>query len=109
MINPEDDAFEELILSGAIEISGIDEQSGEMLFNFTEKLKDVDPRLYDKMTDFFHQELMRLWEKGFISMDITQKNPTVSLTQKALDEIEISSLTIDQRVHLEDIIKKLSE
>jgi hypothetical protein len=109
VINPEDDAFEELILSGAIEISGIDEQSGEMLFNFTEKLKDVDPRLYDKMTDFFHQELMRLWEKGFISMDITQKNPTVSLTQKALDEIEISSLTIDQRVHLEDIIKKLSE
>ena len=109
MMGPEDDAFEELILSGAIEISGIDEQSGEMLFNFTEKLKDVDPRLYDKMTDFFHQELMRLWEKGFISMDITQKNPTVSLTQKALDEIEISSLTIDQRVHLEDIIKKLSE
>jgi hypothetical protein len=108
-MGPEDDAFEELILSGAIEISGIDEQSGEMLFNFTEKLKDVDPRLYDKMTDFFHQELMRLWEKGFISMDITQKNPTVSLTQKALDEIEISSLTIDQRVHLEDIIKKLSE
>ena len=108
-MGPEDDAFEELILSGAIEISGIDEQSGEMLFNFTEKLKDVDPSLYDKMTDFFHQELMRLWEKGFISMDITQKNPTVSLTQKALDEIEISSLTIDQRVHLEDIIKKLSE
>jgi hypothetical protein len=109
MISPEDDAFEELLLNGAIEISGIDEQSGEMLFTFTEKLKDVDPKLYDKMTDFFHQELMRLWEKGFISMDITQKNPTVSLTQKALDEIEISSLTVDQRVHLEDIIKKLSE
>jgi hypothetical protein len=109
LISPEDDAFEELLLNGAIEISGIDEQSGEMLFNFTEKLKDVDPKLYDKMTDFFNQELMRLWEKGFISMDITQKNPTVSLTQKALDEIEISSLTIDQRVHLEDIIKKLSE
>lgn len=109
MISPEDDAFEELLFSGAIEISGIDEQSGEMLFTFTEKLKDVDPQLYNKMTDFFHQELMRLWEKGFISMDITQKNPTVSLTQKALDEIEVSSLTIDQRVHLEDIIKKLSE
>jgi hypothetical protein len=109
MISPEDDAFEELLLNGAIEISGIDEQSGEMLFTFTEKLKDVDPKLYDKMTDFFHQELMRLWEKGFISMDITQKNPTVSLTQKALDEIEIGSLTVDQRVHLEDIIKKLSE
>ena len=109
MITPEDEAFEELLLSGAIEISGIDEQSGEMLFKFTEKLKDVDPKLYNKMADFFHQELMRLWEKGFISMDVTEKNPTVSLTQKALDEIEINSLSVDQRVHLEDIIKKLSE
>lgn len=109
MIRPEDDAFEELLLNGAIEISGIDEQSGEMLFTFTEKLKDVDPGLYNKMADFFHKELMGLWEKGFISMDITQKNPTVSLTQKALDELEVNNLTLDQRVHLEDIIKKLSE
>lgn len=109
MIDPGDDAFEELLLNGAIEISGIDEQSGEMLFKFTEKLKDVDPQLYDKMTDFFYQELMSLWEKGFVSMDITQKNPEVSLTQKALDEIEVGNLTVDQRVHLEDIIKKLSE
>jgi hypothetical protein len=109
VITPEDDAFEELLLSGAVEISGIDEQSGEMLFKFTEKLKDVDPHLYSKMTDFFHQELMKLWEKGFISMDITQRNPAVSLTQKALDEIAVGDLSVDQRVHLEDIMKKLSE
>jgi hypothetical protein len=109
MISPEDDAFEELLLNGAIEIVGIDERSGEMLFNFTEKLKDIDPLLYEKMNDFFYQELLGLWEKGFISMDITQKNPRVSLTQKALDEIEVGNLTTDQRIHLEDIIKNLSE
>jgi hypothetical protein len=109
LIDPEDNVFEELLLNGAIEIVGIDEQSGEMLFNFTEKLKDVDPFLYEKMNDFFYQELLGLWEKGFISMDITQKNPKVSLTQKALDEIEVNNLTTDQRIHLEDIIKNLSE
>lgn len=109
MISPEDDAFEELLFNGAIEIVGIDEQSGEMLFNFTEKLKDVDPQLYNKMTDFFHQELMSLWEKGYISMDVTEKNPTVSLTQKALDEVTSGNLSVEQRIYLEDIIKKLSE
>jgi hypothetical protein len=109
LIDPEDNVFEELLLNGAIEIVGIDEQSGEMLFNFTEKLKDVDPFLYEKMNDFFYQELLGLWEKGFISMDITQKNPKVSLTQKALDEIEVNNLTTDQRIHREDIIKNLSE
>jgi hypothetical protein len=109
LIDPEDGVFEELLFNGAIEIVGIDQQSGEMLFNFTEKLKDVDPKLYEKMNDFFYQELLSLWEKGFISMDITQKNPKVSLTQKALDRIEVSNLTTDQRVHLEDIMRKLSE
>jgi hypothetical protein len=109
LIDPEDGVFEELLFNGAIEIVGIDVQSGEMLFNFTEKLKDVDPKLYEKMNDFFYQELLSLWEKGFISMDITQKNPKVSLTQKALDRIEVSNLTTDQRVHLEDIMRKLSE
>jgi len=109
MFSSEDDAFEELLLSGAIEICGIDEKSGEMLFRFTDKLKDLDPRLYDKMTEFFHKELLALWEKGFISMDVTEKNPSISLTDKALNAIETESLTIDQRLHLEDIVKKLSE
>ena len=33
------DKIEELILSGALEVSGIDIDSGEMLYNFTDKLK----------------------------------------------------------------------
>jgi hypothetical protein len=109
MISSEDDAFNELFFSGAIEICGIDERSGEMLFRFTEKLKDIDPNLYNKMTDLFHRELMGLWEKGFISMDVTQQNPIVSLTKKAFSAIEAENLTIEERLHLEDIIQKLSE
>ena len=109
MTNEEDDQFSHLLFSGAIEICGIDEQSGEMLFRFTEKLKDVDPLLYKKMTDSFYKGLLSLWEKGFITMDITEENPAVSITEKALNALEVGELNIEQRLHLEDIIKKTSE
>jgi hypothetical protein len=109
MINEDDDQFSHLLFSGAIEICGIDEQSGEMLFRFTEKLKEIDPILYKKMTDSFYRELLSLWEKGFISMDITEESPMVSITEKALDALELGNLNIEQRLHLEDIIKKTSK
>jgi len=109
MTNEEDDQFSYLLFSGAVEICGIDEQSGEMLFRFTEKLKDVDPLLYKKMTDSFYKELLSLWEKGFIAMDITEENPAVSITEKALSALDVGELNIEQRLQLEDIIKKTSE
>ena len=34
--------FEDLILSGALEVAGVDIDTGEMLYNFTEKLKDIN-------------------------------------------------------------------
>jgi hypothetical protein len=109
MTNEEDEYFSQLLFSGAIEICGIDKESGEMLFKFTEKLKDIDPILYKKMADSFYQDLMALWEKGFITMDVTEKNPVVSITDKALSALEIDGLNIEQRLQLEDIIKKMSE
>ncbi len=109
MTNEEDDQFSHLLFSEAIEICGIDEQSGEMLFRFTEKLKDVDPLLYKKMTDSFYKGLLNLWEKGFITMDITEENPAISITEKALNALEVGELSLEQRLHLEDIIKKTSE
>jgi hypothetical protein len=109
MINEEDDYFSELLFAGAIEVCGIDEESGEMLFTFTEKLKEADPFLYKKMTESFYKDLLSLWEKGFISMDVTEDNPVVSLTSKALDALEVNGLGIEERLHLEDIINKMSE
>jgi hypothetical protein len=61
------------------------------------------------MTDSFYKELLGLWEKGFITMDITEENPAVSITEKALNALEVGELNIEQRLHLEDIIKKTSE
>jgi hypothetical protein len=45
------DKIEDLILSGALEVSGIDIDTGEMLYNFTDKLKDINPDLFKDMSD----------------------------------------------------------
>jgi len=43
------DKIEDLILSGALEVSGIDIDTGEMLYNFTDKLKDINPDLFKNL------------------------------------------------------------
>jgi hypothetical protein len=45
--------IEDLILNGALEVSGLDLKTGDPLYNFTEKLKDVDSELFDHMNNYF--------------------------------------------------------
>ena len=46
----EDDAIDQLILLGALEVAGIDIDSGEPIYNFTEKLMDVSPELHKEVS-----------------------------------------------------------
>ena len=105
----EDEFIENLILNGALEIAGIDIDTGEPLYNFTEKLQEISPELHEEVFTFFSKEAMVLWQNGFLDMDITEKNPTVKLTPKALNEIEIMKLDKDRQFTLKQIIKYLLE
>jgi hypothetical protein len=104
----EDDAIEQLILSGALEVAGIDIDTGEAVYNFTEKLIQVSPELHTEVSTYFSNETMFLWQEGFLDMDITEKNPVVRLTQKALDEIEVANLNKDKQYTLKEIIRIIS-
>jgi hypothetical protein len=104
----EDDAIEKLILAGALEVAGIDIDTGEPVYNFTEKLIDVNPKLHSEVSTYFSRETMALWQEGFLDMDITEKNPIVRLTQKALDEIEVANLNKDKQYTLKEIIRIIS-
>jgi hypothetical protein len=104
----EDDAIEKLILAGALEVAGIDIDTGEPVYNFTEKLIDVNPELHNEVSTYFSRETMALWQEGFLDMDITEKNPIVRLTQKALDEIEVANLNKDKQYTLKEIIRIIS-
>jgi hypothetical protein len=103
----EDKIIEDLILKGALEVSGIDIETGEPLYNFTHKLKDVNPELDQEIQTFFSQEMMFLWENGFVEMDITEKNPIVKLTDKAFNAQEVLKLDKNKQYTLKDIIRQL--
>lgn len=106
-MDEEDQIIEDLILKGALEIAGIDIESGELLYNFTHKLKDVSPELDQEMQTFFSQEMMFLWENGFVEMDITEKDPIVRLTEKAFNNKEVLKLDKNKQYTLKDIIRQL--
>ncbi len=105
MTPEESSIIDNLILNGALEAAGIDIETGEMLYNFTEKLKDVDPLMHDEFQRYFSSETMALWEHGFIDMDLTLDEPIVSLTQKAFDTNEVMRLEKNHQYTLKEIIR----
>lgn len=55
---------EHLVLQGALEISGIDENTGDMLYSITDKLKEVHPALYKEMKGDFEKHMFELIDQG---------------------------------------------
>ncbi len=99
------DEIDRLILNGSLEVAGIDIETGEPLYNFTEKIIEANPELHKEMSTYFSNKTMSLWSEGFLDMDVTEKNPMVSLTPKALDEQEVAKLTKDKQYTLKEIMR----
>lgn len=104
MLN-EDDFIDALILNGALEISAIDLESGDVLYKFTDKLKEVSPELYETQQAMFHEELMALWEDGFVNLDPMEKNPIVTLTPKAFSATQVDKLDNTKKATLKEVIR----
>jgi hypothetical protein len=105
LMSDPDRIIEDLILSGALEVAGLDIETGEALYNFTDKLKDINPKLHNEQSKYFAVETMALWEYGFLSMDVTEPNPIVSLTDKSFDQKEIAKLDKQHQYTLKEIIR----
>lgn len=102
-----DKMIEDLILNGSLEVSGIDIETGEPLYSFTQKMKDVNPKLHNEFSKYFSVEVMGLWQRGFVDMDVTDANPLVKLTPKALDPEAVSKLDKEHQYTLKEIIRIL--
>jgi hypothetical protein len=106
MIEP---SMEELILNGVVEVAGVDSETGEFLYNFTPKLKEVMPELWNERLDFIHGEIMFFWENGFMEAeDMDSINPKILLTDLANDPEAIAELPKDKQESLKEI-KRLFE
>jgi hypothetical protein len=80
-----------LILNGALEVIGLDEQ-GEFLYSFTDKVLNLIPELKEELSKTYVQEINTLWELGFLNMDISKHNPNVTLTNMAYNDKIVSEL-----------------
>lgn len=108
-MNDPDKIIDNLILSGGLEFAGIDPETGEFLYRPTSILESIDPELTKEMSSYFLETTMKLWEKGFIDMDVTIEDPLVKLAEKAFSLEEISLLDKNERVVIKEIIRVLSE
>lgn len=102
-----DKTMENLILEGALQFAGVDPDTGEMLYNFTSKLKEVMPELYDEHISFVNTEIMHLWERGFLDVSILDEDPKVTLTLKAFDKNETMKLSEQHQFALKEIKQAL--
>jgi len=100
--------LDELILGGGIEVATLTE-SGEFLYKFTDKLKEIDEEVYNNVITMMYREIIFLWENGFISMDITASDPSVTLTDKASDPEAIRALPESMRLNLIAVIRSIME
>jgi hypothetical protein len=108
-VSDPDEIIDDLILKGALEFVGVDPETGEPLYRPTDILKSIDPDLSKDMAIYFSQTTMRLWEKGFLNMDVTLKDPSVTLAEKSFDAELIDSLPKEEKIIMQEIIRVLSE
>jgi len=101
------DIVDNLVINGGLEFAGKDPETGEALYRPTDKLKDIDKKLSEELSTYFSDVTLKLWEKGFIDMDVTQENPIVKLGPKSFNAYSIKSLPTDERVVMEQIVRAL--
>jgi hypothetical protein len=106
-MNFSNESLDNLILDGGVEVIGIDPDSGEFLYSFTEKLKEIDPTLYDTLYEFFYAGVMKLWELKLIDIDFTVDNPLVVIDKDRFSEEVLDSLDRRERLVVDSILRHM--
>ena len=96
-------AIDYLLLQGGLQVAGIDSKTGEFLYVFTPKIKEIMPDLYHEHMNHVNKEIMALWEKGFVNVDFLSDNPIVTLSDKAFIASDVATLSKDHQWALEEM------
>ena len=107
MNNSEDELIKNLILEGALEVAGLDAETGEFLYAVTPKMKEVMPDMYEDHITQVNRDILNLWEKGYVNVDFLSPNPVVTISAKGLDKTEVSKLTKPEIWALEEVKRLL--
>ena len=107
MSRDEDQIIEKLILNGGLETVGIDQETGEFLYSFTPKIAKLMPDLYEEHLNDVNNQIMNLWEKGFVNLNLFESDPNITLTEKSLDPDTLMTLSKQERWNLLEIMRLL--
>ena len=107
MSSDENEMIERLILEGAMEVAGVDSESGELLYSFTPKIQQIMPELYHDHMNSVNAEILSLWERGYVNIDFLAKDPVVTLGPKSFDNAEVLKLSKREKWSIEEL-KRLS-
>ena len=107
MDNNEDELIKNLILEGALEVAGVDSETGEFLYSVTPKMQEVMPDMYEDHITQVNRDILNLWEKGYVNVDFLSPNPMVTISAKGLDKDEVSKLTKPEIWALEEVKRLL--
>ena len=107
MDNNEDELIKNLILEGALEVAGVDSESGKFLYSVTPKMQEVMPDMYQDHITQVNRDILNLWEKGYVSIDFLLPDPIVTISEKGLEKAEVSKLTKPEIWALEEVKRLL--
>jgi hypothetical protein len=94
-------SIEHLILEGAVEVAGMDLESGEMLYSFTANLEKISPEVYAEITSTIYRSILSIWEKGFFEMSLDDESElVVKLNNKSKDEHAIKEQLDKSEQHM---------
>jgi hypothetical protein len=106
-MDSDDEIMNKLILDGALEVSAMDQETGELLYSFTPKIKEAMPELYKTHIETVNKDIMNLWEKGFVNMDFFVEDPIITLTDKAFDTKTVEKLSKQEQWSLFEVKRLL--
>lgn len=103
----EDEMLENLILQGYVEAAGIDSDTGEIMYSFTDLAKSEMPDLEKQFEEEFHKNIMFFWQAGALDMNVYEENPVIRLNPMALSDDFKNSLSAERKQALRIIIDAL--
>jgi hypothetical protein len=107
--NEEQEIMDYLILNNAVEVVAVDSKTGELLYSFTPKLKEVMPELYKEHINAVNVDILSLWERGYINIDFLLDEPKITLAKKSLQREELEKLSPDEQWSINEIKRLLRD
>ncbi len=65
------------------------------------------PDIYENHIKVVNRDLLNLWEKGYVNIDLFLPDPIVTISEKGIDKNEISKLTKPEIWALEEVKRLL--